>query len=191
MRKRLATVRAIGASWDDDRVRSPDLPDLLGPAVADAFADALEEFDAAVSEPTLDAFLDELDLRRQAALARRVPIEAALPATVVGGFGIHVFGCSLATGEAEIASRGFFDALDRPPLELWIELVRRPSLRRDEGVGVGVLFVIPQSLDGPARAGCAACPSGALIRVDHEQAALHAQLAPLSESTSDDRSDGV
>ena len=38
-------------------------------------------------------------------------------------------GRSLSTGEAEIASRGFFDVRDRPPIGLWVESISRRIAR--------------------------------------------------------------
>lgn len=149
-------------------------------SLQEAFSEDLEEVETAVSEAALDALLEEIHARR-CQMIEETPLrsESASAAPFAAGdrFGIHSLGRSLATGEAEIASRGFFDALDRPPVEYWLECVRHPTARRDEGAGVGVLFFVPAACAALAEAGCAACPSGALTLVDPRQTALYGQLA--------------
>lgn len=93
-----------------------------------------------------------------------------------GAFVCHRPGRSLATGEAEIASRGFFDVEDRPPLACWLGLLSLP-----EPVVEGEAdFVIVTWVDGAdierARAGCRACGSGALAWLDDFAPTAAAQL---------------
>ncbi|MCB9724170.1 MAG: hypothetical protein H6748_09010 [Spirochaetaceae bacterium] len=86
-------------------------------------------------------------------------------------------GRSLASGEAEIASRGYLDVWDRPPLGDWLEAVARPtrtgdSLAFEVGILVGVRAVDRARL----AAGCAASPSGALEAIEMLGGPLGEQL---------------
>lgn len=138
----------------------------------DGLAPLLEELDVAPSRLTAEDLLEALDGLRDEALASAMPEArddgappAALPAEREGlardgGFLVHRPGRSLSTGEAEIASRGYFDAVDRPPIATWLGVLDATS----EGVEAGVwiaAWVEPGEVER-ARAGCRACPSGAL-----------------------------
>jgi hypothetical protein len=74
----------------------------------------------------------------------------------------HRPGRSLESGEAEVASRGFFDVRDRPPLGLWVDAIARPWPSRPGRFEVAVLCWIPADAAGRARAGRLHCPTGAL-----------------------------
>ena len=147
------------------------------------------EFEELEREPSLEAALDLLDrfepLRSEAVRecdrepSGRPDEETAERLAPAGGFVLYWPGRSLETGEADIASRGYFDALDRPPVANWLEAIgRRKSSEREEFEVAFVAFV-PASDLSRAQAGCAACCSDALAFVDASLGALATQLRPL------------
>ncbi|MEE8164389.1 MAG: hypothetical protein V3T64_02365 [Myxococcota bacterium] len=140
------------------------------------FAEELEELEAEASSLVLEALLDRIDRARTRALEGRVADQVSRPR---GRFLCHRLSCSLATGEAEIAGRGFFDAMDRPPLVLWLEGISRPVPRRTGVCEVAVVAFVPENHLVRARAGREACPRGALAFLDEVSVALTSQLAPL------------
>ncbi|MBW1884907.1 MAG: hypothetical protein JRJ58_15355 [Deltaproteobacteria bacterium] len=144
-----------------------------------SFAEELEELEAEASRVVLEALLDRIESARTRALEGRVADQVSRPR---GRFLCHRLCCSLATGEAEIAGRGFFDALDRPPLVLWLEAISRPVPGRSGVCEVVVVAFVPENRLARARAGRQACPRGALAFLDEVSVALTSQLAPLLAS---------
>jgi len=153
----------------------------------DPLASELEELATAPSRPAALALLESIDaLRREVARERTVapPVAragdgsragAGLGAALIerGDFVCHRPGRSLVTGEAEVASRGYFDAEDRPPLACWLGLLGAsadpPSVLGDHE-SLWIIAWVPPHQVARARAGCRACPNGGL--------ALLADLAP-------------
>ena len=69
-------------------------------------------------------------------------------------------GRSLSTGEAGVASRGFFDVLDRPPIGFWIEAIARPTDSTREKFEIAIIAWIPTNDIERAVAGRRACLRG-------------------------------
>jgi hypothetical protein len=91
----------------------------------------------------------------------------------------HRPGRSLATGEAEIASRGYFDVEDRPPIACWIGLLV-PAVRAPKGEeDLVVVAWIPERAVERARAGCRACPNGALLLLSESAPDVHRRLRAI------------
>ncbi len=88
-------------------------------------------------------------------------------------------GRSLSTGEAEVASRGFFDSLDRPPIGLWLEAITRPIQSSSEKFEIAILAWIPPGYAERALAGRRACRNGSLSALDETSKALSQQLRPI------------
>lgn len=148
--------------------------DRLGPSVLDttSLATEIEELESAPTRVAAYALLESIDaLRRELAeglaIAGSDPADSARRAAPpeVGDFVAHRPGRSLVTGEAEVASRGYFDAEDRPPLACWIGvLTSAVAGAADEADFMIVAWTAPGDR-GRARAGCQACPNGALAMV--------------------------
>ena len=141
-----------------------------------SFVEELEELETEASSLVLESLLDRIEHARTRALAGCGAERASRPR---GRLVCHRLSCSLATGEAEVAGRGFFDALDRPPLALWLEGISRPVPRRTGVDEVAVVAFVPANRLVQAHAGREACPRGALAFLDEVSAALSSQLAPL------------
>ena len=88
-------------------------------------------------------------------------------------------GYSLDTGEAEIASRGFFDSGDRPPLALWVAAVTRARAVGSQELEIAILCYAPADVAGRVRAGFEACPNGALRSLESLSRVLSEQLEVL------------
>lgn len=172
----------------------PDAPPRFDPSVrpalearlASIFALARAERLGAVARATaeLAAELEELDglagasgrlgaesllaavdrLRREALVGTSARHPGARVPGVPGDFVCHRPGRSLATGEAEIASRGYFDEWDRPPLATWLGVL--PARADEGGSDVYVVAWIAASDCERAWAGIRACPNGALVRLE-------------------------
>jgi hypothetical protein len=184
-RGRLARVRSSGldsVSLAASRAGAP--PEAEGPDL-DAL---LEELETSPSVPGLESLLEEIDHRLRPA---RDGSEATVPSRSQawtasdGGFICYRPGRALETGEAGLASRGFFDGLDRPPLALWLAAIARPQGSR--GFEVAVVAWVPPSELARARRGRDACRSGALAWLSEVSPELEAQLGPCLRA--DDRSD--
>lgn len=132
----------------------------------------LEELDEAPSLASAQALLAQLDA------ARREALDDATEGAA-GGVRWLLFrpGRSLSTGESEIASRGFYDVADRPPLSLWIEAVGRPRAEGSEETEVAILCAVPEAVREAADAGRDVCSSGALAWVEELSPPLAQQLA--------------
>jgi hypothetical protein len=147
------------------------------------------------SEASLVAALDLLDgiarLRLAAIAMARDPdalpeAQAPLPPSPPGGDLIFYRpGCSLSTGEPNVASRGFFDMLDRPPIGYWLEAIARPTGPTREEFEVAILAWIPVDDLDRARAGCRACTSGSLVLLGEASQELTRQLRPILDGRSE------
>ncbi len=149
----------------------------------------LDELEQAPSLAGAHELLDRIDRERHAhrvgsELPLTAPVES-LPASP-GADGASAWllyrpGRSLETGEAEIASRGFFDVRDRPPLGLWLEVLGRREAHAPEGVDLGILCWLPPDDRARARAGARACCTRSLLSLADEPA-LEPLAAQLCEA---------
>jgi len=185
----------------------------------EAVAPDLEELDGVPSRLAALALLASIDIARRALLEAR-PLAAdgtASPgAELAGGdYVCHRPGRSLATGEAEIASRGYFDVGDRPPLATWLGLLapaargRTPGPGADAGSEAGseagsgtgsdadaevwiVAWVPPESV-ARVEAGCRACPNRALVPLVALAPEAHRRLRDLEREVESalQRADGL
>lgn len=134
-------------------------------------ASEIEDWAEDATPQMLEALLEEIDaLRPEPDASRPVP---------AGEFFVYRWGRSLATGEAEVASRGFFDVWDRPPPEFWVEVFVRPQPRNAAGDEVAVLAYVCEREVARAEAGRVACSSGALAGLAEVSPSLAEQLGPL------------
>ena len=134
----------------------------------DVFEADLEELDSAPSRLAALALLEAIaGLRREAVLRLAVAGlgRDAVDLLARGEYVCHRPGVSLATGEAEIASRGYFDAWDRPPRAHWLGLLAAPVAARDDAEELWIVAWVPPAQIEAAFAGCRACPNGALARL--------------------------
>jgi hypothetical protein len=146
-----------------DRLSVGDRSGLSG--LAQALEEDLEELDAAPTVSLAQVILDRIRGMR----AAHGPAGPALGTDRAGGgSGDPGFwlcfrpGRSLGGGEAEVASRGFFDVFDRPPLGLWVDVIARPKPSVEGAFEVALLCWIPPDAAERARAGLAHCPTGGL-----------------------------
>lgn len=173
---------------------------------ADDLVPVLEELDAARSRLVAEDLLAALDGLRDAFLESetsevRMGASSSTAATTGstaevetevtalardGGFVGHRPGRSLTTGEAEIASRGYFDAADRPPIATWLGVLEATSDGVEDGVWI-VAWVEPSEVER-ARAGCRACPNGALAWLDDVSAPAADQLWACARAAARNRS---
>lgn len=173
LRTRVEAIESL--SWSSLRV--------MGAAAREGFEAELEELEEAPTLALAAALVAEMDGLRAEATGDRGASDAPslAPATApvrVTDWLLLRPGRSLTTGEAEIASRGFFDALDRPALSLAVAVVARPGI---SGTEIGLLIAVPEVAATAAEAGRAACPSGALVSVEAVAPALATQLATLRQ----------
>lgn len=84
-------------------------------------------------------------------------------------------GRSLSTGEAEVASRGYFDALDRPPLWSWVAVVGRRSGGTAQEFEVGILAWVAPEDAATAHAGCQVSAAPSVMPVEAASEAIAAQ----------------
>lgn len=139
--------------------------------LSESLASELEELDATPDPALGQALLDSIGMARHALQTERSSsgigdrVAGDPGERAAGTFVCHLPGRSLSTGEAEIASLGWFDAMDRPPLACWVGLLawRDPSAREDR---MAVVAWIPPDLRERVEAGIRACPSGALVRLE-------------------------
>lgn len=124
-------------------------------------------------------------------------------ASLAGGDWLcHRPGRSLATGEAEIASRGYFDIEDRPPIGTWIALLvlspcelaggsagrspgglrdglpgGSPGASQDDALAIAAWV---EAKDVPrARAGCRASPNGAVALLCEQAPEVYVHLRSI------------
>ncbi len=150
------------------------------------FEAPLEELQNEAALVTAADLLDRIERARAATLDRGRSENEARPgsrsASLTNRCGELVCywpGRSLSTAEAEVASRGYFDVLDRPPIGFWLEAIARPgkSIHRDFEIAI-ISWVPTEDLDR-ARAGVEACPNGSLARLTEVAPELSKQLSPL------------
>lgn len=147
----------------------------------DDLAGELDELEAAPSDLAARALLDRIDSIRREALEQAAGSSGRasdVPATArrAGVLVCHRPGLSLATGEAEIASRGYFDGQDRPPLDDWIGVLPgAPGIGSEADFWI-VARVAPADV-GRVRAGCRACPTGSLVLLEEIAPEAARQLA--------------
>ena len=155
-----------------------------------SFEAALEELDSGTSLITAHALLDEFDRARPGSLnalsgteptSDSVSYAAASSENVRTGELLCFWpGRSLSTGEAELASRGFFDVMDRPPLAYWLEAIARPASGMNQAFEVAILVWIPSSEAERARKGRRACGNGSLAWLGEVSPELLEQLEPIA-----------
>jgi hypothetical protein len=158
-------------------------------AALDSLEGELEELASAPSRVSALALLEAIDgIRRGACDGTLSTVDAAAAVRradlLAGGdYVAHRPGRSLSTGEAEIASRGYYDVEDRPPIASWIAVLA-PATGPSRDDEIVIVAWIPPGEVARARAGCRACPSGALgLLIDLAPEALH-QLRTLEQRLS-------
>ena len=87
-----------------------------------------------------------------------------------------------------MASRGFFDGLDRPPIGFWIEAVARPMDATRAKFEIAVIAWIPAADVERATAGRLACTSGSLAMLSEASQSLAAELDPMLARSAEERS---
>jgi len=138
------------------------------PGLDTEFEADLEELDAAPSLASAQAILSRLESLRCEAFtdadpdADLEPIGEAQSGDWIG----YRPGRSEETGEAEIASRGYFDVRDRPPLATWVSVVARPRAEGSGDLDLAILCYVPSEARDRALAGREACPNGSLDAAD-------------------------
>ena len=145
---------------------------------------ALEELDDGASFASVLALLEDIERARRAAwTATSDPVEAVAPrpaSEAVGGRLVcYRPGRSLATGEAAVASRGFFDERDRPPIGHWLWAIARRAGGASGVFEPAIVAWVPEASLEAARAGCRACPNASLVWLDALSEDLERQLAGL------------
>jgi len=154
-------------------------------AAIDSLEVELEELAANPSRVSALALLEAIDgLRRgarDALRSRADPGAAARRAALLarGDYVCHRPGRSLATGEAEIASRGYYDVEDRPPIASWIAALAPAAGPSRECDDIAIVAWIPPADLERARAGSRACPNGALTLLSDLAPEIDRQLRAL------------
>ena len=179
---RFARLVSLLASADSVRVLERNL---------DALEPQLEELE---SEASLVAALDLLhgiEGARLEAIAATKPrrdsgdARTLSPLGPTGGDLICYWpGRSLSTGEPNVASQGFFDDFDRPPIGLWLEAIARPRESSREEFEPAIIAWIPEVDVDRARVGCRACTSGSLALLSDVSKELSRQLRPVLDGRS-------
>jgi len=160
-----------------------------------AFEGALEELDSGTSLVTAHDLLDGFDrVRRevwgQGDLADEAGKRVGAPNPAIpsidsdtgrpnGEWLCYWPGRSLSTGASEVASRGFFDVMDRPPFAYWLEAIARPTAASREDFEVAILVWVPAAEFARVQAGRRACDNGSLALLREVSPALVAQLGPM------------
>lgn len=160
-----------------------------GGALLSRLESMLAEIEEAPSFAGLESLLEELESGRReilASLARGPAVGADLPSASSrgkspgGDWLCYRPGRSLQTAEPLVASHGFFDDFDRPPLRLWLIALARPLRgRAPSRFETAVLIWIPSEALHRARMGRDACRSGALIWLEEIAPDLAASLPPV------------
>ena len=143
----------------------------------------LEELDASPSLAAAQSLASRIDDQRRRVLgtARDVTTREETSAFAPGEDNWIGYrpARSLETGEAEIASRGFFDARDRPPLGLWVDVVARARVEGSVAVDLAVICYVPSEMAERARAGREICSSGALTALSELSPELDEEVRRL------------
>lgn len=143
--------------------------------LAETFETELEELESSPTLVVAQALLDQLHQARTALVATPAPAAQADPRS--GRWLCYSPGRSLSTGEAEIASRGYFDVLDRPPILHWVDAIDRPLSPGSAAREVAIITWVPEEAVERARAGRSACRTQGLAFLDEVADGLSAQLA--------------
>jgi len=164
-----------------ERARSlwrTDWPGLAGELAraVESFVDDLEELESEPSLIAADDLLDRINRVRQPILSASPRRRAVTPGAPGGEWLCYWPGRSLSTGEAEIASRGFFDVRDRPPVGLWVEAIERRRDRSSAANELAIVCWIPPEAVQRARAGREACTAGSLAYLAEVSDALSEQI---------------
>jgi hypothetical protein len=147
------------------------------------------EFEELESDPSLAAaeeLLVRIDLARRELVES---IESAPPGASESDTGEWLCywpGRSLSTGEAEIASRGFFDVRDRPPVGLWLDAIGRRRSTSVDAHEVVILCWVPPAAIERAWAGVKACSAGSLSALSDISHPLSEQIQSLDLVSSSD-----
>jgi hypothetical protein len=148
----------------------------------DAYALEFEELESEPSLAAAEALLAQIDELRRARVAPSKDPAGTTPRSLGGEWFCYWPGQSLSTGEAEIASRGFFDIRDRPPVGLWVETLGRKRGGASRAYEVAVLCWIPPAVAESAWAGRRACASGCLSGLAEVSDALCDQIRGLDRA---------
>jgi hypothetical protein len=157
-------------------------------AATDSLEGELEELAASPSRISVLALLEAIDSFRRGAcdglLSRADAGAAARRAALLarGDYVCHRPGRSLATGEAEIASRGYYDVEDRPPIASWIAVLAPAAGSSRDCDDIAIVAWIPPADLERARSGCRACPNGALTLLTDLAPEAHRQLRALERN---------
>ncbi len=149
-------------------------------AHVEALAGELDELESAPSLASASSLIEAIDqLRREgienaSSVANSAETDA-LGAASVGSLLCYFPGRSLSTGEAEVASRGYFDVLDRPPLWSWVAVVGRRAGGTAQDFEVGILAWIAPEDAAVARAGCQLSAAPSVMPVETASEAIAAQ----------------
>jgi len=160
-----------------------------------AFEGALEELESGASLMTAHDLLDGFDrVRREIGDRGDVDDETETPVGVsdpqdspmdpqasrpIGEWLCYWPGRSLSTGESEVASRGFFDVMDRPPLAYWLEAIARPTGASHEAFEVAILVWVPDAEFARVQAGRRVCDNGSLALLREVSPDLVAQVGTM------------
>jgi hypothetical protein len=140
------------------------------------FEASLEELESATSLVTAQDLLDGFDRVRVGAMSEFDPRD---PSPIGGAFFCYWPGRSLSTGEAELASRGYFDVMDRPPLANWLEALARPVSSNRQVFEVAILVWVREADLERAQSGRNACGTESLALLAEASTTLAEQLQPL------------
>ena len=160
----------------------------------DALEPQLEELESEASLVAALDLLNGIELARLEAITATKPrrdfgdARTLSPLGTTGGDLICYWpGRSLSTGEPNVASRGFFDDFDRPPISLWLEAIARPRESSREEFELAIIAWIPAVDVDRAGAGCRACTSGSLALLIDVSKELSRQLRPVLDGRSSER----
>jgi len=179
LERRLRHVAQLERARSEGARRSGD--ELLGDA-HEVFEVALDELESDPSQAGLESLLEDLARLRERAIRCSSAREGESDEGTgpPGGELICYWpGRSLGTGEAEVASLGFFDVLDRPPLGLWLGALSLARSGRSGSFEVALMAWVPPASVARARAGQGACVSGSLDWMEQASPELEAQLRCL------------
>jgi hypothetical protein len=153
-------------------------PSLLGRLERECatFEASLEELESVTSLLTAADLLDAFDRVRADATS---DFDGRDVGPIAGAFFCYWPGRSLSTGEAELASRGYFDVMDRPPLANWLESIARPMASNQQEFEVAILVWVPEADLDRAHLGRRACGTGSLALLPEASTRLAEQLQPL------------
>lgn len=146
----------------------------------EVFSVELDELESQPSLVAADDLLDRVDRARRSLFDTPGDLAGRSAEPLAGEWICYWPGRSLATGEAEIASRGFFDVRDRPPIGLWVEAISRRCRSSREAYELAIVCWVPPSAISSARAGREACTAGSLAILAEVSDALNEQLVSIA-----------